>query len=122
MDGKSAMRNGLHAQYVLFTMNVPMWEVLTFKKLLSQVYKRSAGKFDGRLVQVLEWRGRLTQSIVSLKGRMRMYIDLTLQHYLNDLASSQPTPGVVSASALCGAMSASLACMVCLCTVDTEEV
>ncbi len=27
MDGKSAMRNGLHVTHVLFTVNVPMWEV-----------------------------------------------------------------------------------------------
>jgi len=37
MDGKSAMPSGLHARHVLFIMSVPMWEVLTLKKLLSQV-------------------------------------------------------------------------------------
>ena len=40
MDGKSAMPNGLHAKHVLFTVSVPLWEVLTLKKQLSQVYSR----------------------------------------------------------------------------------
>src|SRR5260370_27131385 len=54
------------------------------------------------------------------KGRMRMYIDQTLQHYLDDLASSQPTPGGGSASALSGAMGAALASLVCRLTLDKE--
>ena len=42
-----------------------------------------------------------------------MYLEQTLQHYLDDLASVQPTPGGGSASALSGAMGAALASMVC---------
>jgi formiminotetrahydrofolate cyclodeaminase len=46
-----------------------------------------------------------------------MYIDETLQHYLDDLASAQPTPGGGSAAALSGAMGAALASMVCRLTI-----
>ncbi|MGH2506374.1 MAG: cyclodeaminase/cyclohydrolase family protein [Ktedonobacteraceae bacterium] len=42
-----------------------------------------------------------------------MYIDQTLQLYLDDLASSNSTPGGGSAAAVSGAMAAALACMVC---------
>lgn len=49
-----------------------------------------------------------------------MYIDQTLQRYLDDLASSQPTPGGGSASALSGAMGAALASMVCRLTLGKE--
>ena len=41
-----------------------------------------------------------------------MYLDKPLQEYLDDLASSQPTPGGGSAAALSGSMGAALACMV----------
>ena len=41
-----------------------------------------------------------------------MYLDQPLQVYLDDLASSQPTPGGGSAAALSGAMGAALASMV----------
>src|SRR2546430_14422657 len=41
-----------------------------------------------------------------------MYLDKPLQHFLDELASSKPTPGGGSASALCGAMGAALASMV----------
>jgi methenyltetrahydrofolate cyclohydrolase len=51
---------------------------------------------------------------------MNMYIDQTLQNYLDDLASSQPTPGGGSASALSGAMGAALASMVCRLTLGKE--
>jgi formiminotetrahydrofolate cyclodeaminase len=51
---------------------------------------------------------------------MDMYIDQTLQGYLDDLASSQPTPGGGSASALSGAMGAALASMVCRLTLGKE--
>ena len=46
-----------------------------------------------------------------------MYLEQTLQHYLDDLASAQPTPGGGSASALSGAMGAALASMVCRLTL-----
>lgn len=49
-----------------------------------------------------------------------MYIDQTLQRYLDDLASSQPTPGGGSASALSGAIGAALASMVCRLTLGKE--
>lgn len=42
-----------------------------------------------------------------------MYIEESIQHYLNELASAQPTPGGGSASALSGALGAALASMVC---------
>ena len=42
-----------------------------------------------------------------------MYIEESIQHYLDELASAQPTPGGGSASALSGALSAALASMVC---------
>lgn len=42
-----------------------------------------------------------------------MYIDQALQLYLDDLASSNSTPGGGSAAAVSGAMAAALACMVC---------
>jgi methenyltetrahydrofolate cyclohydrolase len=41
-----------------------------------------------------------------------VYLDKPLQHFLDELASSNPTPGGGSASALCGAMGAALASMV----------
>ena len=41
-----------------------------------------------------------------------MYLDKPLQQFLDELASSQSTPGGGSASALCGAMGAALASMV----------
>lgn len=50
-----------------------------------------------------------------------MYIDQTLQQFLDDLSSSKPTPGGGSASALSGAMGAALASMVCRLTVDKDE-
>jgi len=48
---------------------------------------------------------------------MHMYIDETLQHYLDDLASARPAPGGGSTAALSGAMGAALASMVCLLTI-----
>ena len=50
-----------------------------------------------------------------------MYIDQPLQTYLNELASSQSTPGGGSAAALSGAMAAALACMVCQLTLGKEK-
>jgi formiminotetrahydrofolate cyclodeaminase len=41
-----------------------------------------------------------------------MYVDTTIQSYLDDLASASPTPGGGSAAALSGAMGAALASMV----------
>ena len=43
---------------------------------------------------------------------MNTYREETLQRYLNDLASAQPTPGGGSTAALSGAMGAALASMV----------
>jgi formiminotetrahydrofolate cyclodeaminase len=51
---------------------------------------------------------------------MNMYIDQTLQRYLDDLASAQPTPGGGSTAALSGAMGAALASMVCRLTLGKE--
>jgi formiminotetrahydrofolate cyclodeaminase len=42
-----------------------------------------------------------------------MYIEESIQHYLDELASAQPTPGGGSASALSGALGSALASMVC---------
>jgi formiminotetrahydrofolate cyclodeaminase len=42
----------------------------------------------------------------------RMYLDKSLQEYLDDLASDRPTPGGGSTAALSGAMGAALTCMV----------
>src|SRR5690349_18250558 len=50
-----------------------------------------------------------------------MYIDETLQSYLDDLASAQPTPGGGSTAALTGAMGAALASMVCRITIGKES-
>src|SRR5947209_10850516 len=50
--------------------------------------------------------------------KKRMYLDQPLQHYLDDLASSQATPGGGSASALTGAMGAALASMVARLTLN----
>ncbi len=49
-----------------------------------------------------------------------MYMDETLQCYLDDLASAQPTPGGGSTAALSGAMGAALASMVCRITIGKE--
>ena len=46
-----------------------------------------------------------------------MYLDETLQRYLDDLASAQPVPGGGSTAALSGAMGAALASMVCRITL-----
>src|SRR6266700_4604053 len=51
---------------------------------------------------------------------MNMYIDQTLQRYLDDLASAQPTPGGGSTAALSGAMGAALASIVCRLTMGKE--
>ena len=50
-----------------------------------------------------------------------MYIDQTLQTYLDDLASSDSTPGGGSAAAVSGAMAAALASMVCRLTLGKEK-
>ena len=50
-----------------------------------------------------------------------MYIDEPLQNYLNDLASSQPTTGGGSASALAGALGAGLASMVARFTLGKPD-
>lgn len=50
-----------------------------------------------------------------------MYIDQPLQTYLDDLASSNSTPGGGSAAAVSGAMAAALACMVCRLTLGKKK-
>jgi formiminotetrahydrofolate cyclodeaminase len=50
-----------------------------------------------------------------------MYIEETLQRYLEDLASAQPTPGGGSTAALSGAMGAALASMVSRITLGKEK-
>ncbi len=50
-----------------------------------------------------------------------MYIDEPLQQYLDDLASSQSTPGGGSASALSGAIGAGLASMVARLTIGKPD-
>ena len=49
-----------------------------------------------------------------------MYVDTAVQTYLDDLASSQPTPGGGSAAALSGAMGAALAGMVARLTLGKK--
>lgn len=49
-----------------------------------------------------------------------MYLDKPLQNYLDELASSQPTPGGGSAAALSGAMGAGLASMVARLTLGKD--
>ncbi len=46
-----------------------------------------------------------------------MYLEESLQHYLDDLASAQPAPGGGSTAALSGAMGAALVSMVCRITL-----
>jgi methenyltetrahydrofolate cyclohydrolase len=48
---------------------------------------------------------------------MNEYMEETLQRYLDDLASAQPTPGGGSTAALSGAMGTALASMVCRLTM-----
>ena len=50
-----------------------------------------------------------------------MYLDQSLREYLDDLSSSQPTPGGGSAAALGGAMAAALACMVTRLTIGKPD-
>src|SRR5882757_5337934 len=51
----------------------------------------------------------------------RMYLDKSLQEYLDDLASDRPTPGGGSTAALSGAMGAALACMVARLTLGKAD-
>lgn len=51
---------------------------------------------------------------------MNIYLEETLERFLNDLASAKPTPGGGSSTALSGAMAAALASMVCRLTIDKE--
>ena len=52
---------------------------------------------------------------------MALYIEQTLQTYLDDLASSKSAPGGGSAAAVSGAMAAALAGMVCHLTLGKEK-
>jgi len=49
------------------------------------------------------------------------FADVTVQQFIDDLASSSPTPGGGSAAAVSGAMAASLAEMVCNLTVGKDR-
>jgi len=51
---------------------------------------------------------------------MNEYMEETLQRYLDDLASAQPTPGGGSTAALSGAMGTALASMVCRLTMGKQ--
>jgi formiminotetrahydrofolate cyclodeaminase len=51
---------------------------------------------------------------------MKMYIEETIERFLDDLASVQPTPGGGSSAALSGAIGAALASMVCRLTLGKE--
>ncbi len=55
------------------------------------------------------------------RGFPTLYIDQTLQTYLDDLASAKPAPGGGSAAAVSGAMSAALAAMVCQLTLGKKK-
>jgi formiminotetrahydrofolate cyclodeaminase len=59
----------------------------------------------------------MLQADFTLFKEMCMYLDQSLREYLNDLSSSQPTPGGGSAAALSGAMGAALASMVTRLTI-----
>ncbi|HWS84459.1 MAG TPA: cyclodeaminase/cyclohydrolase family protein [Ktedonobacteraceae bacterium] len=50
-----------------------------------------------------------------------MYLDKSLQEYLDDLASDRPTPGGGSTAALSGAMGAALVCMVARLTLGKAD-
>ena len=50
-----------------------------------------------------------------------MYLDKSLQEYLDDLASDKPTPGGGSTAALSGAMGAALVCMVARLTLGKAD-
>ena len=50
-----------------------------------------------------------------------MYLDTSLQFYLDELASAQPTPGGGSAAAISGAMGAALASMVARLTLGKAD-
>lgn len=50
-----------------------------------------------------------------------MYLDKSLQEYLDDLSSAKPTPGGGSAAALSGAMGAALVSMVALLTLGKPK-
>jgi methenyltetrahydrofolate cyclohydrolase len=50
-----------------------------------------------------------------------MYLERQLRHYLDDLASAQPTPGGGSTAALSGAMGTALVCMVARLTLGKAE-
>lgn len=50
-----------------------------------------------------------------------MYLDTSVQEYLDDLASSQSTPGGGSTAALSGAMGSALACMVSRLTLSKAD-
>src|SRR5881628_3331862 len=50
-----------------------------------------------------------------------MYIKMTVQDFIEELASANPTPGGGSASALVGAMAAAMVEMACNLTVGREK-
>ncbi len=65
--------------------------------------------------------GKQHTILLSSRWVITMYLEKPLQNYLEDLASSQPTPGGGSAAALSGAMGAALASMVARLTVGKAD-
>src|SRR5579862_7689643 len=59
--------------------------------------------------------------VLFFRGRGSMYLEETLQTYLDDLASARPTPGGGSAAALSAATGAALACMVARLTLSKAD-
>ena len=63
----------------------------------------------------------VTRHLGVVEERDTMYLEKPLRNYLDELASSQPTPGGGSAAALSGAMAAALASMVVQLTLGKAD-
>jgi methenyltetrahydrofolate cyclohydrolase len=83
-----------------------MGQDVNVTRVLHQV---SPGSFDVLSLQIFEWESD------------NMYLDKPLQVYLDDLASSNSTPGGGSTAALSGAMGSALACMVSRLTLGKAD-